>query len=131
MPTAAEKWESELSRRRPKLLNFSGALLRSLTIGILSTTRSILLFRWLTIQPYRHKRQKPTDHAPETCNPDPATGDLPTSRPLIVSEVSYCDLALLLDCRQERTLIVDFEGEDAVLVWQGKGRAKDGAVWRR
>ena len=43
-------------------------------------------------------------------------------------KVSYSHLSLLLNVRQEGTLVVDFEGEDPVLVWQFEGCAEDGTV---
>ena len=39
-----------------------------------------------------------------------------------------CDLSLLLDGGQEWTFVVDFEGEDAVLVGSREGGGEGGAV---
>ena len=43
-------------------------------------------------------------------------------------KVSYSHLPLLLNVRQKGALVVDFEGEDPVLVRQFEGCAEDGAV---
>ena len=88
----------------------------------------LLFLRRFTIQPDRNKGYKPAHHAPQAGNPYPAPRNSPTSWPLIVRKVSYRHLSLLLDVRQEGTLVVDFEGEDPVLVWQFEGCAEDGAI---
>lgn len=43
-------------------------------------------------------------------------------------EMADGDLHLLLDARQEGPLVVDLEGEDAVLIRQLEGRAEGRAV---
>ena len=46
-------------------------------------------------------------------------------------EVAHGDLALFLHGGEEGPLVVDLEGEDAVLVGRAEGGAEDGAVGRR
>ncbi len=43
-------------------------------------------------------------------------------------EMADCYFPLDVDVRQERSLVVDSEGEDAVLIWQFEGGTENGAV---
>lgn len=53
-----------------------------------------------------------------TRNPGPGSTNNPTSWPLVVCEVTYGDGVLLFDVGEEWTLVVDFEVEDSVLIWE-------------
>ena len=125
-----------ISHIRRLTLEQMGKCIGSLTepfpeeVGYLSASNLplFLFLRWLTIEPDRDKCPKPTHHAPQACDPDPSTRNAPTPWPLVVCKVSYGDLSLLLDIGQKRSLVVDFECEDAMLVGQRERCAEDGAV---
>jgi len=87
-----------------------------------------LLISRLTPQPNPHKAHPPNNGHPNARNPRPTCTDLPTARPFIVGKVPYSDLSLDVNVREERALVVDAEGEDAVLVGELEGGAEDGAV---
>ena len=84
--------------------------------------------RRFTIQPNSHKSQPSQHRNPDTGNPSPAGADLPAARILIMSEMPDCHFALDVDVGEEWSLVVDAEGENAVLIGGAEGGAEDGAV---
>lgn len=68
------------------------------------------------VKPDENKSQESSNHRPQTGDPDPATANSPTARVLVVRKVAHGHLVLLLDVGEEWALVVDAEGEDAVLV---------------
>jgi len=104
----------------------------SLSLHLLRTTNTNFLFfvlaRRLTVQPEDDEGQKAADDGPQAGDPRPGPRNAPTARPLVVCEVSDRDLTLFLDVGQEGTFVVDFEHEDAVLVWCAERRAEDRAI---
>jgi len=86
------------------------------------------LIRRFTPQPQRNKSKPPHDRDPDTRYPDPSPTDPPASRPLVMCKMSDCNRRLLVHVGQERSLVVDAEREDSVLIWQGERGAEDGAV---
>ena len=82
----------------------------------------------LTIKPDDDESHKAGNNRPQTCNPNPATADLPAARVLIVREVADGDFVPFVDVGEERTLVVDVEGEDPVLVRKSERGAVDCAV---
>lgn len=79
------------------------------------------------VKPDDNERQESSNHRPKTSNPNPAAGDNPTTGIFIVSEVADGDLVLLLDGGEERTLVVDAEREDTVLIGGHELSTEDGA----
>lgn len=79
------------------------------------------------VKPDNHKRQKSSNHRPKTSNPDPTASDNPATRIFVVGEVADGDLVLLLDSGEERSLIVNTEREDTVLIGSHKLSTEDGA----
>lgn len=82
------------------------------------------------VKPDEDESQESSNHRPQTGDPDPAGADGPTARVLIVRKVAHGDLVLLLDVGEERPLVVDAEGEDAVLVRRHELSAEHGAGLR-
>lgn len=68
------------------------------------------------VQPHDHKGQEASDHRPQTGDPHPASADSPAACVLVVRIVAHGHLVLLLDVGEEGSLVVDTEGEDAVLI---------------
>lgn len=81
-----------------------------------------------TPQPDRDERNPGSGRSPDAQNPYPRAADGPTPRPLVVRKVSDTDFPLLIDVCEERTLVVDAEIEDTVLVGELEGGGVDGAV---
>lgn len=79
----------------------------------------------LTVQPHPHKQHKAPNDGPQSCNPRPRRTNPPASWPLIVREVPYRNLSSFLEVREEGTLVVDFEGEDAMLIRSFEGCGED------
>jgi hypothetical protein len=79
------------------------------------------------IKPNNNESQKSTNNRPKTGNPNPTATNGPAARVLIVSKVADSDLVLLLDVGEERTLVVDAEREDTVLIGGHKLGAEHGA----
>lgn len=82
------------------------------------------------VQPNDYKREESRDNSPETSNPDPAAGDLPAPRVLVVCKVANGDLVLLLDIGEEWTPIIDAERENAMLIRDRKSDTVDSAILR-
>lgn len=89
-----------------------------------------LLISRLTPQPDTHKRHPPGNRNPYTSNPHPPSTNLPAARPFIVSEMPNRHFSLYINIGQKRSLVIDAERKDAMLVWKLKCRAKNGAVGR-
>lgn len=85
--------------------------------------------RRLRVEPYHHKRNESTNDRPQPSNPGPASANPPAARILIVSKVADSHLVLLLDVGEEGALVVDAEGEDAVLIGHSEMGAENGAVF--
>jgi hypothetical protein len=81
------------------------------------------------IQPHKYKGQETGNNRPKSANPNPTTRDPPASWPLVMRVVSNSDFMFLFYVAEERSLVVDAEGENAMLVWDGEGGAVDGAVF--
>ena len=87
-----------------------------------------LLVGRLAPQPDTHKSHPPRDCNPNTGNPDPTCTDLPAAWPFVVSEMSHRYFPLYIHVGEKRSLIVDAERKDAMLVWKLEGTAEDGAI---
>ena len=83
---------------------------------------------WLAEQPNSDKYQETRGSHSDTSDPWVCASDDKTSRPLIVGKMSDSNCALLKDIGQERSLVIDQEVEDSMLIWQLEARAEDGAV---
>lgn len=83
--------------------------------------------RWCRIQPNHHEGEESPDDRPETGNPHPSTADTPAAWPLIVGEMADGDFMFLFNVSDEGSLVVDAEGEDAMLV----GKSEGGSVYGR
>lgn len=94
----------------------------------------MLLFRiaafhwWCRIQPNHHEGEEPPDDRPESGNPHPSTANTPAAWPLIVGEMADGDFMFLFNVGDEWSLVVDAEGEDAMLVRKGEGGSVNGRV---
>ena len=82
----------------------------------------------LRVEPHDHKSEEPANNRPQSRNPNPTATNPPASGVLIVSEVADSDLMFLFDIGKERSLVVNTEGEDSVLVGDGEARAIYSAV---
>jgi len=97
-----------------------------------------LRLHWLAPQPDSHKGYPSSYSDPNTRNPYPTAADSPTPWPFVMRKMSDCDLLLYLNVGEEWSLVVDFEGKYAVLVWAGEsctvksavGRLRDGFQWQ-
>lgn len=87
-----------------------------------------LFLRGLTVQPQDDEQYKSSNDAPQSADPGPGSGDCPRPRPLVMRKVPDSDLVSLLNGSQKRSLVVDFEGENAVLIRRGERCAVDSAV---
>lgn len=87
-----------------------------------------LLIGRFTPQPNPHKGHPRYDCNPNASNPHPTGTDLPTAWILVMCKMSYCHFSLDIHIGEEWSLVVDAEGENAMLVWQSEGRAKDRAI---
>jgi hypothetical protein len=96
-------------------------LLRLLSLGLIR----------LAVEPDSDEDQPASGCDANTSNPGVGTADDETARPLIVSKVADSDSALLVDVAEERTLVVDDEVEDTMLIGHGEAGLEDGAVGRR
>ena len=96
-------------------------LLRLLGLGLIR----------LAVEPDSDEDQPASGRDTDTSNPGVCTADDETAWPLIVSKVADSDGALLVDVAEERTLVVDDEVEDAMLIGYGKAGLEDGAVGSR
>jgi len=81
---------------------------------------------WFAPQPKRNERHPSSNRSTDTCNPRPSSADDPTPWPLIVRKMTDGDGVLLLDVGEERSLVVDLEVEDAVLIWKLEACSVDG-----
>lgn len=79
------------------------------------------------VEPDDHESKEPSDDCPKTGDPNPAAGDNPAARELIMSEMADGDLMLLLDSGEKGPFVVDTEREDTVLIGCHELGAKDGA----
>lgn len=82
----------------------------------------------LAVEPNSDEDQPASGRNADTSDPGVSATDDETAWPLIVSKVADSDSALLVDVAQERTLVVDDEVEDTMLVGHGEGSAENGAV---
>ena len=87
-----------------------------------------LLVGRLTPQPNTHKSHPPGDCNPYTGNPDPSSTDLPAAWPFVVSEMPDCYFSFYVHVGEERSLVIDAEGKDTMLVRQSEGAAEDSAI---
>ena len=87
-----------------------------------------LLVGRLTPQPHTHKSHPPGNRDPYTGNPDPSSTDLPAAWPFIMSEMPDRYFPFYVHIGEERSLVVDAEGEDTMLVRQSEGTAEDSAI---
>lgn len=85
----------------------------------------------LAVEPDGDKDQPASGCDTDTSDPGVSTADNETARPLVVSKVADGDGALLVDVAKERTLVVDNEIEDTVLIGHSEAGAEDGAVGGR
>lgn len=111
------------------------------TVQIISFKNSIhnkllrlLLFRRssrrrLRIEPDHDKSKEAANNRPQASDPRPTTADLPASGIFIVGIVADSHLMLLFNVGEERPLVVDAEGEDAMLVWNREAGAIYSAVF--
>lgn len=83
------------------------------------------------VEPDGDKNQPASGCDADTSDPGVGTADDETARPLVVSKVTDGDGALLVDVAKERTLVIDNEVEDTVLVGHGEAGFEDGAVGSR
>jgi hypothetical protein len=95
-------------------------LLRLLSLGLIR----------LAVEPDSDEDQPASGCNANTSDPGVCTADDETARPLIVSKVADSDGALFVDVAEERTLVVDDEVEDTVLIGHGEAGLEDGAVGR-
>lgn len=96
-------------------------LLRLLSFGLIR----------LAVEPDSDEDQPASGRDANTSNPGVGTADDKTAWPLIVSKVADSDGALLVDVAKERTLVVDDEVEDTMLIRHGEASFEDGAVGGR
>ena len=96
-------------------------LLRLLGLGLIR----------LAIEPDSDEDQPTSGCNANTGNPGVGAANHETARPLVVSKVTDSDSALLVDVAEERTLVVDDEVENTMLVGYGEGGLEDGAVGSR
>ena len=87
-----------------------------------------LLVGRLTPQPHTHECHPPSNRDPHTGNPDPTSTDLPATWPFVVSEMPDCYFSFYVHVGEERSLVVDAEGKDAMLVRQSEGTAENSAI---
>lgn len=86
------------------------------------------LIRRLTPQPKAHKSY-PSNHGnPHTGDPYPSSTDHPAARPFVMGKMPYCHLPLDIDISQERSLVIDAEGKNAMLIRKFECGAEDGAI---
>lgn len=96
-------------------------LLRLLGLGLIR----------LAVEPDSDKDQPASGCNTDTSDPGVGTADYETAGPLVVSKVADSDGLLLVDVAEERTLVVDDEVEDTVLIGHGEASLEDGAVGGR
>ena len=87
-----------------------------------------LLVGRLTPQPHTQKCHPPGNRNPYPGNPDPTSTDLPAAWPFVVSEMPDCYFPFYVHVGEERSLVVDAEGENAMLVRQSEGTAENSAI---
>jgi hypothetical protein len=93
-------------------------LLRLLGLGLIR----------LAVEPDSDEDQPASGCNTNASDPGVGTADDETARPLVVSKVADSDGLLLIDVAEERTLVVDDEVKDTMLIGNGKAGLKDGAV---
>jgi hypothetical protein len=96
-------------------------LLRLLGLGLIR----------LAVEPDSYKDQPASGCDANTSDPGVGAADDETAWPLIVSKVADSDGALLVDVAEERTLVVDDEVENTMLIGHGEAGLEDGAVGSR
>lgn len=96
-------------------------LLRLLSLGLLR----------LAVEPDSDEDQPTSGRDANASNPGVGTADDEAAWPLIVSKVADSDGALLVDVAKERTLVVNNEVEDTMLIGYGEASLEDGAVGSR
>ena len=93
-------------------------LLRLLSLGLIR----------LAVKPDSDEDQPASGCDANTSDPRVGTADDETAWPLIVSKVAYGDGALLVNVAEERTLVVDDEVEDTMLIGHGEAGLEDSAI---
>ena len=93
-------------------------LLRLLGLGLIR----------LAVKPDSNENQPASGRNANAGDPRVGTADDETARPLIVSKVAYSDGALLVNVAEERTLVVDDEVEDTMLIGHGEAGLEDSAI---
>lgn len=84
----------------------------------------------LAVKPDDDEAHKTSNDRPQACNPNPAAANLPAARVLIVGKVADGDFVLFVHVCEERTLVVDSEREDTVLIGKSERSAVDCAILR-
>ena len=87
-----------------------------------------LLVSRLAPQPNTHKSYPSGNCNPHARNPDPTCTNLPTAWPFVVSEMSDRHFPFDIHVGQERSLVIDAERKDAMLIWKLERTAEDSAV---
>ena len=66
---------------------------------------------------------------PYTSDPYPSSANHPAARPFVVSKLPYRHFPLHIDISLERSLVIDAEGKNAMLIRKFECGAEDGTVW--
>jgi len=79
-----------------------------------------------TPQPESNKCYPSRDGNYNSCNPGPGSTNDPTPWPFIMCKMPDANSVLFFDVGEERSLVVDFEVENTMLVWKFEACRVDG-----
>ncbi len=87
-------------------------------------------FQWhgFAPQPQSNERHPPSNSSANSSNPWPRSANDPTPWPFVVCKMPDGNCVLFLNVRQEGSLVVYFEVEDSVLVWEAEAGGIDSRV---
>ena len=107
---------------------FGAAYITNFPRGLLCLFAFSFFIRRFAVQKYPYKCHPSSYCYPDARNPYPTSTDLPAPRILVVRKMANSNFTLDFHVRKERPFVVDFEGEDPVLIGSSEGGAEDGAV---